>query len=230
MPAVALRARPHGALKCETQELRVMAEKDQVARREPSRERKREQFVASASTRQRSGFPWPTVAWVSAAAIAVVAVAYLMLRPTPDAVAGGSGPPAGPAAPVVASRSGEIRIPLVELAGGQAKFLDHAAAAGPVRFFAIRGADGVARVALDACEICFHTRLGYFQRGDEVVCRKCGNSYAPALIDERPGGCHPIRIPREVDGDHLVVLAADLERIHADHASRPPRQPRGMGR
>ena len=207
-----------------------MADRDQVARRGPSRERKREQFVASASKRQRSRFPWLIVICVSAAAVAVVAVAYVMLRPTSDAVAGGSGPPTAAAAPVVASQSGEIRIRLVELAGGQAKFLEHAAAAGPVRFFAIRGADGVARVALDACEVCFHARLGYFQRGDEVVCRKCGNGYAPALIDERPGGCHPIRIPREVDGDHVVVLAADLERIHADHASRPPRQPRAMGR
>ena len=203
-----------------------MAARDRAARRE----RKREQFVASLSNHQRAGVPWLTVTCVSTAAVAVVVVAYLILRPTADAVAGRSGPPAGLAAPVVASQSGEIRIPLAELAGGQAKFLQHAAAAGAVRFFAIRGADGVARVALDACEICFHARLGYFQRGDEVVCRKCGNSYAPALIDERPGGCHPIRIPREVDGDHLVVLAADLERIHSDHASRPPRQPRGMGR
>lgn len=188
------------------------------------RERKREQFIGGAGKSAPQRSRRLAVAGAAVAAVAVVALlAYTSARPTPE-----QSPPAGSAESAAVSASGEIRIPVSELSGGKAKFMEHAAPAGPVRFFAIKGADGVYRVALDACEICFHARKGYVQNGDEMVCRQCGNSYPPFLIDEAPGGCHPIRVPREVDGQHVVVLAADVERIHAEHASRPPMQRRMM--
>ena len=191
-----------------------------------SRERKREQFVGSETDRRRRTLSRLVVGCVLLGAAVAAVTMYLGLRPARDPT-----PPAlSAAAPVTVSAGGEIRIPLKDLEGGQARFMEHTTPGGPVRFFALRGSDGVHRVALDACEVCFHSRLGYFQRGEEMVCRKCGNGYPPALIDERPGGCHPIRVPRKVEGEQLVVLADDVERIHADHASRPPADPRQMGR
>lgn len=192
-----------------------------------SRERKREQFVGSGKDRRRTTVLRLVLGSVVLGFVVAAVATYSTLRPGPDAPAAGAA--LSTAVPVSVSAGGEIRIPLGELGDGQAKFMEHATPGGSVRFFALKGADGLHRVALDACEICFHSRLGYFQRGEEVVCRKCGNAYLPALIDERPGGCHPIRVPRQVDGEHLVVLAEDVERIHADHASRPPPPPRGMG-
>ena len=116
----------------------------------------------------------------------------------------------------------EVRVTLSELADGLAKFYEHVPSDGGrgTRFFIIRGSDGVHRAALDACETCYHARQGYVQDGQKMLCRKCGNSYLPALIDHSPGGCHPIALPRRVEGDQLVVSTVEVETIDARYAAR----------
>ena len=180
-----------------------------------SRQRKKDQFT--------EGTPVKRKAVVLAALFAVVLIAvagYFVLRPGEGASAGDGTEKASIARAAVTD--GEIRIPLADLAPGEAKFFDHAPpSANSIRFLVLNEAAGVYRAALDACEICYRAKKGYFQRGDELVCRQCGNSYAPALIDESPGGCHPIALPRRVEGEYLVINAADVQSIDAQHASRP---------
>lgn len=105
-----------------------------------------------------------------------------------------------------------VRIPLTELAGGQAKFFDFKTADNKqVQFFAMKSSDGVYRAALDACDVCWQAKKGYVQDGDDMVCRKCGRHFHSAKINEVTGGCNPIGLTRTVADGHLVINASDLE-------------------
>jgi uncharacterized membrane protein len=174
-----------------------------------SRENKRAQFTGPAQKKRRLA---------SAFAIAVVAlaggVAYLVVngmndRPSSSTVA-------------VASRDrrqstdqgagGDVTIPISDLSSGRAKFFDYKASDNTsVRFFVIKSSDGVYRAALDACDVCYAARKGYYQDGDNMVCRKCGRQFPSALVNEVTGGCNPVSVPRTIDGDKLIIKASELE-------------------
>ena len=75
----------------------------------------------------------------------------------------------------------------------------------------MKSADGVVRAAMDACTVCYRQRLGYHQAGDQMVCNKCGQSFASNRINEVTGGCNPIPLTREVAGGQVIVRAAALD-------------------
>jgi uncharacterized membrane protein len=104
----------------------------------------------------------------------------------------------------------DVKIPLADLQDGTAKFFKTAANGVDVRFFAMKSSDGVYRAALDACIICYQHRKGYFQQGDAVTCRNCGKSFASNKINVLTGGCNPIPLSRNLDGDHLTVRFDDI--------------------
>ncbi len=118
----------------------------------------------------------------------------------------------GPAQSVGQGAGGEIRIPLSDVAGGQAKFFDYTASDNrSMRFFVIKSSDGIYRAALDACDVCYHAKKGYYQQGDDMVCKNCGNHFRSASVNEVSGGCNPIGLQRVIEGEHLVIKAAELE-------------------
>ncbi len=107
---------------------------------------------------------------------------------------------------------GDIRVSLSDLENGKAKFFDYTASDNrSVRFFAIKSSDGVYRAALDACDVCYAGKKGYYQDGDNMVCKKCSRQFPSALVNEVSGGCNPIGLPRTIDGDTLVIKASELE-------------------
>jgi uncharacterized membrane protein len=111
-----------------------------------------------------------------------------------------------------ASETGDVVIPISDVSNGKAKFFDFTASdKRPVRFFVIKSSDGVYRAALDACDVCYAAKKGYYQDGDNMVCKKCGRDFPSALVNEVTGGCNPIGVPRTVDGDNLVIKAKELE-------------------
>ena len=116
--------------------------------------------------------------------------------------------------PATSTGAEEIRIPLKELEGGKAVFFEPQLASGkPVRFFAVKIADNTYRAALDACEVCFHAKKGYYQKGADMICRNCGRSFATDDIGpHNEGGCHPIALTRTVDGSDLVIKKSELEK------------------
>jgi high-affinity iron transporter len=76
-----------------------------------------------------------------------------------------------------------------------------------VRLIAILDASGTVRAGLDACMICGHQ--GYYQDGQNVICRNCGAViYVPTI--GQAGGCNPIHIDYVIEGDQLQISQAAL--------------------
>ena len=158
--------------------------------------RKRDQFVQQRPPRR--AFSWNAV--IVAAAVAFLGIAILFaargqvgVRAT--TVAG---------ADFVADES--------LFADGQARFFAYTTRAGQTaRFFVMKSADGVVRAAMDACVVCYKRRLGYRQQGDQMVCNKCGQSFASNRINVVTGGCNPIPLERRAINGQVTVTAAVLE-------------------
>jgi len=113
-----------------------------------------------------------------------------------------------------AAQAGEVRVPLKDLEGGKAVFFEPKLESGkPVRFFVVKAADNTYRAALDACEVCFHAKKGYEQKGADMICRNCGRDFAVSDIGpHNEGGCHPIALRQRIEGDSLVIQTSELER------------------
>ncbi len=112
---------------------------------------------------------------------------------------------------VVQAEDGVVRLPVADLADGRAAFYTYRSGDKTIPFFALRSSDGVIRAAFDACDVCYLSRKGYHQEGDEMVCNNCGSRFPSTKINEIEGGCNPAPLDREVQGDMVVIRATDLE-------------------
>lgn len=167
--------------------------------RNKQRAQKKAQFAGPA--RRQSRIP----VLVGLLAVVVITIGYVVVRGQ-----GAGSTYAGIASQVAASGS-DIQIPVADLSDGKAKFFEYAAASGRrSRFFVMRSSDGVYRAALDACDVCYAGKKGYFQSGDDMVCKKCGQRFPSALINVVRGGCNPVPVERSVAGDMLVIRASEL--------------------
>ena len=103
-----------------------------------------------------------------------------------------------------------VRIPLKALDSGKALFLSLESEGRPLYYFALKSRDGAYRAALDACDVCYRTNLGYRQEGDLMVCNKCGQTFPSDRIGEVKGGCNPHPLARGIEGQYLVIRKADI--------------------
>ncbi len=136
--------------------------------------------------------------------VAVVALAAMALMR-----GGGNGPAPSQDVPVTAT--GEVKIPVSELTD-EARFYSSAAGSTKVQFFALRGSDGQIHVGTDACDVCYGSKKGYHQEGDQMVCNNCGRRFSVNSIgtENTAGGCWPSHINWRLDGDTVVVTSQDL--------------------
>ena len=112
----------------------------------------------------------------------------------------------------LAAGAAHVRIPLSDVSNGQAKFFEASLPNNTTaRFFVIKTSDGVYRAALDACEVCYGAGKGYYQDGDQMVCRKCGRHFSVNTVNNGTTGCHPIGLTRTVDGSDLLIKTSELE-------------------
>lgn len=167
---------------------------------ESIREGKRAQFAQESEGRSTKN----TVKILALVAVALLAVvAYV--------VASAGGERAAAVAGGLKVTGEEVSLPVSELSG-KARFYEYKTASGKtVRFFAMKSSDGVYRAALDACDVCFASKKGYRQEGDDMVCNNCGNHFHSAQINEVKGGCNPVGLERKVAGDRLSLDAKELE-------------------
>jgi len=107
--------------------------------------------------------------------------------------------------------NGQLEIPIAGINDGKAHHFKVKADDGTmVTFFVLKSADGVIRAAIDACDVCYRSGLGYYQEGDNMVCKNCGQKFASNKINVIKGGCNPAPLNRTVVGDKLVINMKDI--------------------
>ena len=108
----------------------------------------------------------------------------------------------------VQPEKGEFIVSKAELEDGEIHRYSYQTERGTlIKFFLIKKADDAYGVVYDACEIC--GVAGYYQRDDEVVCKRCDVVMNKMTINF-PGGCNPIPLPYGVDQDSIRINLNDL--------------------
>ena len=107
--------------------------------------------------------------------------------------------------------NGKLELPVASVNDGKAHHYQVQADDGTmVSFFVLKSADGVLRAAIDSCDVCYRSGLGYYQEGDNMVCKNCGQKFASNKINVIKGGCNPAPLNRTVIGDKLVINMRDI--------------------
>jgi len=113
--------------------------------------------------------------------------------------------------PSVVASTDTVSYPVATFEGGKARHYQLKTGEGtPIKFFILKSSDGVIRAAFDACDVCWKAGLGYYQEGDFMVCRNCGQRFASVKVNEVRGGCNPSPLNREIVGDQLVIKVKDI--------------------
>jgi len=113
-------------------------------------------------------------------------------------------------APLPEAGNQTVDYPLSLFADGKARHYEYAFNGTVIRYFVLQSSDGVVRAAFDACDVCWQSGKGYVQDGDDMVCRNCNRRFASDRINEVQGGCNPAPLERTIEGDRLVIRAADI--------------------
>jgi uncharacterized membrane protein len=126
-------------------------------------------------------------------------------------ISGCSNSGGGKSGGIVTPVNGRLEIPVASVSDGKSHHFQAQAADGTmVTFFVLKSADGVLRAAIDSCDVCYRSGLGYYQEGDNMVCKNCGQKFASNKINIIKGGCNPAPLNRAVVGDKLVINMRDI--------------------
>lgn len=195
-----------------------------------TRAAKRARFSGQES-KSRGASPLVLIAGLALLLVLIGAVAIVLTRPAPT-VAETAGSPSAPdladlgsgsqgllvsAAthghdpyPLVVAEDGVVRLPLSTFDDHKAHHYTYMHEGRPIEFFVLKSRDGVVRAAFNACDVCFASKLGYTQDGDEMICNNCGRRFPANQINVVHGGCNPSPLDRSVDDDTLVIEEKDI--------------------
>jgi high-affinity iron transporter len=102
---------------------------------------------------------------------------------------------------------GQVRIPVSSVNDSNLHRFAIDEAGVHVRFIVIRRPDQSLAVAFDACNIC--GSQGYYQNGSNVICKNCASAiFIPSIGSH--GGCNPIPIASQIQGNDLVISGDKL--------------------
>jgi uncharacterized membrane protein len=99
------------------------------------------------------------------------------------------------------------KIPLATVSDGTLHRFSVESDGVTVRIIVIQRPDKSVVAAFDACEIC--GAKGFYQKGGTVVCKNCASAIVNSSIGLK-GGCNPIPLPSEIQGDQLVIPAGGI--------------------
>lgn len=104
----------------------------------------------------------------------------------------------------------QIIIPLTQVEDGHLHRFAYNYKGHNIRFIVVRKPNSNAYgLGLDACDIC--GIAGYFERNDNVVCKRCDVVMNKATIGFK-GGCNPVPFPYVVKGGKIYIEKAALEK------------------
>jgi len=104
-----------------------------------------------------------------------------------------------------------VVFPAAMFSDGMARHFEYVDGDRTIRYFILKSSDGVLRAAFDACDVCWPAGKGYYQEGDNMVCRNCGRKFASVLVNEVKGGCNPAPLQRQLNADKLVIQIMDIQ-------------------
>jgi high-affinity iron transporter len=100
-----------------------------------------------------------------------------------------------------------VRIPVASVSDGNLHRYSVQSDGVTIRIIVIQKPDKSLATAFDACEIC--GSKGYYQKGQNVICRNCASAIFVPTIGIS-GGCNPVPLPSQVEGDQLLIPAAKI--------------------
>jgi uncharacterized membrane protein len=104
----------------------------------------------------------------------------------------------------------EIAYPVALFEDGNARHYEYKGPGVTIKYFILKSSDGVIRAAFDACDVCWRAGKGYYQVGDNMICRNCGQKFASIKVNEVKGGCNPSPLTRSIQGDNVVIRINDI--------------------
>ena len=108
--------------------------------------------------------------------------------------------------------SESIKIPLSQVSE-KAEWFEYKSGGKTIKYFVVKAKDGSIKTAFDACDVCYGSKKGYRQQGDDMICNNCGNYYAISGLGTKNlkgGGCWPGYLLNRVEGDYLIIKQKDL--------------------
>jgi FTR1 family protein len=115
--------------------------------------------------------------------------------------------PARQAGVLLTIEDGMVRIPVLDVEDGRVHFFSTEVEGRGVRFFVVKRPQGDIVACFDACLICGD--LGYYEEAGGVTCRNCTAPINPPTLT-LGGGCNPIPLASERQGDALVIGEGSL--------------------
>ena len=112
----------------------------------------------------------------------------------------------------------ELVIPVTDVTSS-AEFYSYKTGGKDVVFFVVRGSDGDIHTAFDACDVCYEAKKGYYQDGNEMVCRNCGQRFTTNQIGtaNTGTGCWPGNVIRTLDDTYVRIKLSELDRGRAKY-------------
>ncbi|MEW6673486.1 MAG: DUF2318 domain-containing protein [Thermodesulfobacteriota bacterium] len=124
--------------------------------------------------------------------------------------AANSYPPAVQAQPTASASTAQFTYPVALFEDGNARHFEYNGPTGKIKYFILKSSDGIIRAAFDACDVCYRSGKGYYQEGDYMVCRNCGQKFASLKVNEVKGGCNPSPLNRSIEGNNVVIRINDI--------------------
>lgn len=114
---------------------------------------------------------------------------------------------------VVTSRGGVVRIPMEQVADGQAHFFTYPHDGRNVNFFIRKDGQSIVRAHFDACHSCYKYRRGYVQEGRQVVCIACRIGYdLETSVWDYVGPCVPINLKCRIQDGAVILPVPALQK------------------
>jgi uncharacterized membrane protein len=112
---------------------------------------------------------------------------------------------------ITPGRDGLVRVGVADLKPQEVRFYRFLNSGNQeVRFLVGRDAQGVVQVGFDASETHGIVGRGFRHEGDWLVDNKCDTASKLSEVNASRGGCRPVPLKHQVQGDQVVLAEADI--------------------
>jgi len=170
------------------------------------RRRKPEAAAVPASKAEERKLQW-TARRERLWAVMVCVTAFIFITTITAEVIYAEGPPPLSQATEVAFTNGKAVISTKDLPQGELQRYAANVNGTRVRFLLYRKPDNKIASVFDACQIC--GGVGFDKGATGIICKNCAAPINPQSVGQ-PGGCNPIPLHSDQNGDSVVISITDL--------------------